>query len=373
MFNPKAIEKDNEDVHKTVLDAKAGDFSKAFKIIKEKPNLVNAIPAERAWSVLHQAVYMNNVGAVQRILSLPNCDPNIKAKRDRAGIGKAGMTPLQLAERMGNRCQMLLEDHDKGKTVEEVTYLSLTDDGTLPFVSVPYYDIAAAFLKTDLLKKITCDGSDFTTMSEKMYDLVESDWEYVRCAIAECLYPFDKVLAEKLRSVQFKDELKEVIVWIYTNNSVHNQVNAALRRTSNTDFPVGDDLLLSLYSLFFHSILLYWDKLTKVTQTTYRGVVLPADQADKYKEGVAFCWLPFTSSCLKPEAAKQFWKAGSDGLHPAVFEIDNRQASEWSPRNIASMSRYKGEGEAIYPSGARFQVTRVQQMAKYTKYTIKLL
>ena len=371
MFSPKAIKKDNEDVSEMVLAAKNGNFSKVFQILEKKPNIVNAIPAERAWSVLHQAVFHDNVDVVKRILSLPNCDANIKAKRDRAAVGYAGMSPYELAQRKRKKCQsVLMPDATKTK-VQELTFLALTDDDALPFSNVPYYDIAVSFLKTDLVKKITCYGSDFTKMSEQMYNLLENDWEYVRCAVTECLYPFDKAIAEDLRCIQSKDELKEKIIYIYTHDSVYLKVNGALRRASNTDFPVGDDLLLSLYSLFFHSILLCWDELKKVTQITYRGVGLPADQADKYKEGVTFCWLPFTSSSCIPDVAQIF--ISRSNTKPAVFEIDNHQSSQWSPRNIASMSKYKEEMEVLHPSGARFQVTGVEQMPDHTKYKIKLL
>ena len=104
MFSPKAIEKDNEDAIAMVLAAKTENFPEVFQIMEKKPNIINVIPAELGWSVLHEAVYCDNVDVVKRILSLPNCDTNIKAEWD-----WAGMSPYQQAKKGDKKCQSLLK------------------------------------------------------------------------------------------------------------------------------------------------------------------------------------------------------------------------------------------------------------------------
>ena len=91
------------------------------------------------------------------------------------------------------------------------------------------------------------------------------------------------------------DDLKEIWIWIYTCNLVYKQVNAAMRRVSESEFPVSDDLLLSLNSLFLTAVLLHWTKLECVQETTFRGLTLPSNQAKLYQRGKIFHWLPFTS------------------------------------------------------------------------------
>ena len=137
-------------------------------------------------------------------------------------------------------------------------------------------------------------------------------------------------------------------------------------------FPVGDDLLLSLYSLFLTSILLQWKELKSTQQTTYRGLTLPFDQAKLYCQGTIFHWLPFTSSTRLKDQAEQFLHFNPDAAK-ALFVIDNSCISLCSPRDIVPFS-VNGFWflEVVHRPCAKFRVTNVKELANYTEYNIRL-
>ena len=62
------------------LAAKVGDWSSVYDILEKRHYLVNYIPEYRPWSILHQASNSGNEEAVKRILSIPECNPNIVAR-----------------------------------------------------------------------------------------------------------------------------------------------------------------------------------------------------------------------------------------------------------------------------------------------------
>ena len=63
-----------------VLAAKNGFWDTVWTILKHKPYLINYIPEERSWGLLHQACYWENEEAVVRLLNNPYCDPHLLTK-----------------------------------------------------------------------------------------------------------------------------------------------------------------------------------------------------------------------------------------------------------------------------------------------------
>ena len=222
------------------------------------------------------------------------------------------------------------------------------------------------------MNSLKLEKSTFLYLTKEMYKLLEKDWKYVQCAIRECLYPFDKMVADRVAEASSADDLKKKLIWIYTCNRVYKQVNAALRRASETEFPVSDDLLLSLYSLFLTAVLLHWSKLGRIQATTFCGLRLPPDQAKVYQRGTYFHWLPFTSSTRVESQARGFSVQGK-GMK-ALFVINNSDVSLWSPRDIVPYSVNGPDFlEVVHPSCAKFCVTNVKKLPYYTEYHIKLL
>ena len=311
---------------------------------------------------------------MKRLLNFKTCDSEIKAKRDWNGDGESGITPYELAVKHGCQCQSLLQDHTNNLlSAAEMTFIKKCRGDDYLKNGVPYFDLSASFLRHDILEALELGNSNFLQVTEKIYTLLETDWTYMQHTVKECLYPLDKLAAEDVELATTSSELKKAMIFIYTCDSVYRQANAALRRASETEFHVSDDLLLSLYSLFLTSILLHWKELESIQQTTYRGLTLPVDQAKLYGQGTTFHWLPFTSSTRVKKQAKQFLHFNPDAAK-ALFVIDNSCTSLWSPRDIVPFS-VNGFWflEVVHPPCARFHVTNVKELVNYTEYNIRLL
>ena len=372
MIKPGKVLEDNGDTSAMVLSAKHGQWKKVFEILDRKPYIINAIPQERAWSALHQAVYLNNKDAIQKLLAFNTCDIDIKAKRDKRNAGQPGMTPFKLAEARGLSCQQVFLDHKMdGPKTSEVTFISQEKGIDFLTGGIPLYHLASSFLKRDVLNGLNLENADLLSITKKMYQLLKKKWDYVRYAVRECIYPFDKVIADRIGSARSFMELKRRFIWTYTCSTVYKHVNAALRRTSETEFPVSDDLLLSLYSLFLTSIILHSEDLERETETTYRGMKMKRNKAELYQEGTTFHWMSFTSTTKNESIARAFSRIGAGDAN-VVFVIDNSEQSIWSPRSIKAFSKFKSEEEVVHPPCARFCVARVTEKPEYTEVYIKL-
>ena len=245
------------------------------------------------------------------------------------------MTPLQLAKIIGFHCQEFLFHHTQNDFKDiEVTLVSKNQGSAFLQNGIPYYDLASSFLRLDIMNSMKLEKNNFLHLTKEMYKLLERDWEYVWITIRECLCPFDKMVADHMAEASSADDLKERLIWIYTCSRVYKQVNVALRRASEKEFPVSDDLLLYLYTLFLTAIFLHWTKLEIVQATTFRGITLPPHQAILYQRGATFHWLPFTSSTRNYSKARGFSLHGK-GKSTALFVINNSDVSVESPRYCA--------------------------------------
>ena len=65
---------------KMTMAAKYGEWDTVWEILNRKPYFVNCIPEERAWAILHQAVWWKDVIAVKKILAVPGCDSELLTK-----------------------------------------------------------------------------------------------------------------------------------------------------------------------------------------------------------------------------------------------------------------------------------------------------
>ena len=86
---------------KMTMAAKYGGWDTVWQILNRKPYLVNCIPEERAWAILHQAVWWKDVIAVKKILAVPGCDSEL--------LTKNGLRPLDIETTAEIR--KLLEQH----------------------------------------------------------------------------------------------------------------------------------------------------------------------------------------------------------------------------------------------------------------------
>ena len=94
----KNIKDDGEDISRMVLSSKLGYWEDVWEILDRKSYIINCIPSERSWGVLHQAAYLGNTEAVMKLLRYPACDPKIRTKQDFRMEHGPGKTPIELAK-----------------------------------------------------------------------------------------------------------------------------------------------------------------------------------------------------------------------------------------------------------------------------------
>ena len=111
-----------------VLASKNGSWSTVWDILDKKPYLVNSIPRERAWGILHHAVWWHNAGAVRKILEIPGCNSEL--------LTKNGLRPLDIET--SGEIKGLLRQHIENKEVSKTSFflspveLEVPTDGIIP-------------------------------------------------------------------------------------------------------------------------------------------------------------------------------------------------------------------------------------------------
>ena len=111
-----------------VLASKNGSWSTVWDILDKKPYLVNSIPRERAWGILHQAVWWHNADAVRKMLGIPGCNSEL--------LTKNGLRPLDIET--SGEIKGLLRQHIENKEVSKTSFflspveLEVPTDGIIP-------------------------------------------------------------------------------------------------------------------------------------------------------------------------------------------------------------------------------------------------
>ena len=90
------------------------DFPNTLKIMSEYPCIVNYIPANRAWMIIHQAAYFNDYETMEIILNNPKSDPFLRTKRTLDGVVADESTADVIA--MDEKVEELITEHQKVKS-----------------------------------------------------------------------------------------------------------------------------------------------------------------------------------------------------------------------------------------------------------------
>lgn len=98
------IETESKLINDLLKSAKLGDFKRVWQILgdpndpKKKCYLMNCIPDNRRWGVVHQAVFWNDPDVLNKILQYQACDSDMRAKRCTSECGEtSGMCALEIA------------------------------------------------------------------------------------------------------------------------------------------------------------------------------------------------------------------------------------------------------------------------------------
>nr|XP_022296006.1 uncharacterized protein LOC111105848 [Crassostrea virginica] len=194
---------------------------------------------------------------------------------------------------------------------------------------------------------------DFFGSLKSVYDIIQADRNTAKMRIGEGL---KNSFPNSTTTFETKDvnQLESALVYIYTDDNIYPDLNAALRQHDCTYKALTlKDKDMAAYATALLTTLLYWESLPEYTKTTYRvfGSLTNINEAlKKYELGSTVVFPAFTSSAVSP--LPQF--ANSD--ENILLEIDNSQPSFWTPTDIAKLSRYPSETELLYPSLAEFKV-----------------
>ena len=362
--NKPAIEelvKNDEPQIKVISEeAKSKNWKKVFSLLDKSKNLVNKADPDTGMAPLHYAAEANDVEAVQKILCYPACDPAVKTLK--SSSHGAGKTPAEITT--SQEVQGAIRWREK-KLLEKHTDVPI-------YVSV--YD-SNLILKRYIGQAMELNGGDkcddyldannlklFPEMGSFIFDFINKgdNWKHARDAVAKEIYYFDA--AKNLHSSTMSEDFFKELIRCYTG-SFSSDFNRKLRTQAtelqHSNFPYKGYAALT-NALLFENFL----KLPVCTETTYKSLMLGNSDIEKYTEGREFAWLSFTSSTSREQ---------EDFPGNCIFEIDNSEACIWSPRRISDISCNLSEEEYLYPCGAQFRVTKVEQMYRKNKFYIKLI
>ena len=363
------VDQDSADVNEMVLAAKYGRWGEVYAILDRKHYLVNCIPEDRSWAALHQAAWWRNERAVNKLLKYPSCDSKVRTRGGEYGPGKK---PSDIANKKHfpeiERVLVEFSENERAKRFSEKiqTFVTARDGVKMDREGLPLLLITIANYKRTFHPSQVDVHTAFMGLMREVFEYTWDHWTGAREKISSALSACCKAAADDLRSESTDEEkFHASIVRLYSRDYIYKAVNTSLRRQGQKDYKAtGDDLAVGPYNLMLDILLFYWNDLSPVSDTTYRGIKLSAEDLKKYTVGTQFVWLSFVSSSYEWSVASRFGNT--------VFEFSNNtQGAElWRPREISRFSASPGEREALYPVGAEFEVTYCSK--QWGKNVIKL-
>ncbi|XP_071146298.1 uncharacterized protein [Mytilus edulis] len=351
------IMKDNRDIQYMVNEAKRNRFQRIWTILDEKPYLINIIPENESYSLLHIATLLNNTDAVYKLSNFTSCDVLVKSAPTVKRKNTGGKTPEQLAK--NNVIKVYLktftEEHMQERFGNTLVFFTTRAKGEkYNRLGLPLMLLTMSSYKKTFFGNTSLSPSDhFQNLLNYTFQSSKVRLKNVENEVINSLYGFDANSANILR-VNTTRLFYGRIIKLYTGNHVYMEMNKALKREAlfdyNTYRPRSSALHFGPYALILDSLLTFWNELIPYTEITYRGVSV--NISSHYDVNMTFVYLDFVSTTDDKKIAESF--AGS---HGSVLVIDNTHFCAWQPRNIAKYSEFPHEKEYLYPSGAEFLVT----------------
>ena len=369
-MSPFNIEEDNQDVRDAVYAAKYGNWKKVYDILNKKKYLVNCIPEERSWAMLHQAVYWNNEDAVSFILNLETCDSLIKSKRCRDGLVPPNSTAIDVAEKMGGRdgvkylIKQNISNERKKRFSQHISYKVSRKDGEKLFNHFPLFIREIAMYKNTLVGKGKHVKEHLIDILKQIFQNEEYHFDRVEQELHQSLYGYDKASADEIKKVDSEDKYFAELIRLYTGNWVYKAVNEAMAKCLKPD---AKDLALGLYAMLLDVTITFWPTLEQTSGETYRGV---ENQMGDYNKDEEIMFTSIISSSGSREIAEGF--AGSSGT---LFIIDNSANATTRPKHVRkyAVPEHKYEDEYVYAIGTEFRVTNNYMKGSLRVINLKLL
>lgn len=373
------IDEESFIINELLLYAREGYWDQVFEILGHHENpkkgyLINVIPEERRWGILHQALYWKSEDVLNRLLLYPSCDPEIKTKVYTTDAGEEAQDdPLEVANKEGFSAAERIIQGKKFISQELDTFLPDNADIDKQGISILSITLAA-YKMTFHPTKIDPNLPVFDVLREVFETMNTTNlWEKIRDIIYDSALVVDKV--KKIGNSKTRADFYRAFIEVYTDEETHfyDKMNTALRRQKINDYrPSGKDIAIGPFITTFNMILLFWDALPRESRTTYRQVLLNDSDLQKYQTGVQFSWHTFVSSATARKNASNFPTVEGSGNNIVMFIINNRRDSFWRPRNVSDYSS-KTETEKLYPVGARFRITQRERKELATEIKLELM
>lgn len=302
------MEDESNDVKELVLLSKHGKWDEVFKMLNKSPHLLNAIPEDRRWGVIHQAVYWNNEEIMKRLLGYSTCDSRLFTKETTSEVGDtSGCTAYDVAVKYGyTNISKILEQHSNKLTTEEAIEELPTfhyQNSDIQLKGLGLLRVTLASYKQTFCPFTLTGTKNLSSVLGEIFEFVDrgDHWATVKEKVCDSLYTVCKPAVKVLKGATTQQEFYGKIINVYTNEDtqLYMYLNTALRRQEERNYrPSAKDLGLGLYILMFHLLLLYWRPLTAEKGTTYRRMLLKESDGKRYQKGTQFVWLSFVSSSI---------------------------------------------------------------------------
>ena len=349
--------KPNEDLNAMLQSAELGEWDLVFDFIDKKPTLINQIPNDKEWSVLHWAAYKNHYSAVSRLLKYSDCDSAIKTNPQN---GTDPLPQIPAAMTQLPDLETLIIDHftaQNNLTHDSPTIINptLKDSTVSNCVDTAFRKYSGILFPDHLdLSRVS-----FIFLMEEVYRFISSEynWLEARNSLSLSVSAFHTEIgrdilyetAELSDDLSMKDLFFSRLLRLFVENRhcLYRLVNHVI--CSTDDDVTMDEYTLSLapYALVLNSIILSSPSLESSKLKTY---LIVEDEPSVYTVGSTFVWFNFVLCTSKepvlPELANKY----------TVVEINNRNSWKWSPKYIGRLSG-SGHFDYLYPFGAKFKVT----------------
>ena len=350
----------NEDLNIMLLSAELGEWNLVFDYLDKKPALINQIPSDKEWSVLHWAAYKNHYSVISRVLKYSNCDSTIKTNPQN------GTNPLPLIPAVLTQLpdlESLLINHfrlQNNLTYDHPTTINPTlKDCTISHCINTAFRQYSGILFPDHLD---LNRVSFIFLMEEVYRHISLDynWLAARTSLSLSVSSFHTEIARNIlyQTAEISGDLsmgylffsRLLSLFVQNKHCLYRLVNKVICSTED-DVNMEENILsLAPYALVLNSIILSCPGLEFSKNMTY---LIVEDEPNAYTVGSKFVWFSFVlCSSKEPILPKN-----GDTNKYIVVEISNLNCWKWSPKYIGGLSG-SGDSDYLYPFGAKFKVIK---------------
>ena len=342
--------KSNKDLDVMLECAESGYWDNVFEILDTNPILINQIPSDREWGVLHWAAYMNNYITVSRLFKYNTCDATLRANKPGKLDGVRPVDLTQLPDLESLIQNQSISQRNLSLNTPAVIHPRQKTTAISHCVHTCLNQYHGVFFPEDL----DLDRTSFMHLLDEVYGFIsgEDNWVSVRNNLNETVSGFHSQIARNIlqpnpRNLDSRNAFftRLAQLFIRERHCLYHIMNSVV--CSSDDDIIADDYVTALapYALVLNSILLCWDGLK-----SYRGKTYLVAR-DEYRVGDTFVWFSFILCSSSPPILSR----NGDEEKYVVVEIDNGNTWKWSPKFVGGFSDC--ETSYLYPFGAKFTVT----------------